>query len=34
MDVSYAGLRYGIAAKPNERMGIEMFFAGCDGART
>ncbi len=34
MDVSYAGLRYAIAAKPNERMGIEKFFAACDGART
>ena len=33
MEVSYAGLRYGIAAKPTERMGIEKFFSACDGRK-
>ena len=33
MEVSYAGLRYGIAAKPNERMGIEKFFSACEGRK-
>jgi hypothetical protein len=33
MEVSYAGLRYGIAAKANERMGIEKFFSACEGGR-
>lgn len=33
MDVSYAGLRYGIAAKANERMGIEKFFSACEGRK-
>jgi hypothetical protein len=31
MEVSYAGLRYGVAAKPNERMGVEKFFSACEG---
>jgi hypothetical protein len=34
IEVGYAGLRYGIAAKPNERPGVERFFAACDGGKT
>ena len=33
IEVAYAGLRYGIAAKPNERMGIERFFSACEGGK-
>jgi hypothetical protein len=33
IEVAYAGLRYGIAAKANERVGIERFFAACDGGK-
>jgi hypothetical protein len=30
IEVSYAGLRYGVAAKPQERVGVERFFAACE----
>lgn len=30
IEVSYAGLRYGVAARPQERAGIERFFAACE----
>ncbi|HTK35675.1 MAG TPA: hypothetical protein VL358_10385 [Caulobacteraceae bacterium] len=30
MEVSYAGLRYGVAAKPPERPAVERFFAACE----
>ena len=32
MQVSYAGLSYGMAAKPQERATVERFFAACDRA--
>jgi hypothetical protein len=31
IEVSYAGLRYGVAAKPQERADVERFFAACEG---
>ena len=30
IEVSYAGLRYGIIAKPQERASVERFFAACE----
>ncbi|OYX30187.1 MAG: hypothetical protein B7Y99_12020 [Caulobacterales bacterium 32-69-10] len=30
MEVSYAGLRYGVAAKPDEKAGVERFFSACE----
>ena len=30
VEVSYAGLRYGVAAKPAERATVERFFSACD----
>lgn len=33
IEVSYAGLRYGVAAKPQERAGLEQFFAACEGRK-
>jgi hypothetical protein len=32
IEVSYAGLKYGMAAKPQERASVERFFAACDRA--
>ena len=34
MQVSYAGLRYGVVAKPNERMSVEQFFTACEGRKS
>ena len=34
LEVSYAGLRYGVTAKPQEKAGVERFFAACEGRRT
>jgi hypothetical protein len=31
IEVSYAGLRYGVVAKPAERARVERFFAACEG---
>ena len=33
IEVSYAGLRYGVAARPQERASVERFFAACDGRK-
>jgi hypothetical protein len=33
VEVSYAGLRYAIAARPQERASVDRFFAACEGAR-
>lgn len=30
IEVSYAGLRYGVAAKPDERAVVERFFSACE----
>jgi hypothetical protein len=30
IEVSYAGLRYGVAAKPQERASVERFFTACE----
>lgn len=30
IEVSYAGLRYGVAAKPQERASVERFFNACE----
>ena len=30
IEVSYAGAKYGMAAKPQERANVERFFAACD----
>jgi hypothetical protein len=30
IEVSYAGLRYGVAAKPNEKANVERFFSACE----
>jgi hypothetical protein len=34
LEVSYAGLHYGVTAKPQEKAGVERFFAACEGRRT
>jgi hypothetical protein len=31
MEVSYAGLRYSVAAKAKEQPVVERFFSACDG---
>jgi hypothetical protein len=33
IEVAYAGLRYAIAAKPQERPTVERFFSACDGRK-
>ncbi len=30
IEVSYAGLRYGVSAKPNEKASVERFFSACE----
>ena len=30
IEVSYAGLRYGVVAKPNEKASVERFFSACE----
>ena len=32
IEVTYAGLKYGMAAKPQERPNVERFFSACDRA--
>ena len=31
IEVSYAGLRYAVAARPDERANVERFFGACEG---
>ncbi len=33
LEVAQAGARYGVAASANERVGVERFFAACEGGK-